>query len=374
MDEKINGQKSIAKHIIDGSITIDSVSDFESMLGLFPDNPSLFNSFGDLLFKKKSYKAAARAYGKAAGLFVDSDMMFPAILSKVLQWRIIKPTLHEVRPFFANLQRTHFNSSPLQKFFKSLSFPEMVSITNRLKRVRLPAGKVFKKIGDIENCLYFIASGTLKETIFKPLNKEEKKHRKSVVYLAASDIVGDIYPFEEQIISQSYTQTITSAELGKISKQGLITICTRYPNVAHSIINLFKDRQAGRKESSLPARKSNRHLLPLKMKLKIRPKEAGYPPFILDGFSRDISVGGVCVVLDAKHKNIVSLAKNIKDAGITIFMPGGGFTLNVSGSVIWSRGVISNGKKTLALGIQFKGMTPKVSGLLVVFADMLYNV
>ena len=374
MNEKINGQKSIARHIIDGSITIDSVPDFESMLGLFPDNPSLFNSFGDLLFKKKSYKAAARAYGKAAGLFVDSDMMFPAILSKVLQWRIIKPTLHEVRPFFANLQRTHFNSSLLQNFFKSLSFPEMVSITNRLKRVRLPAGKVFKKIGDIENCLYFIASGTLKETIFKPLNKEEKKHRKSVVYLAASDIVGDIYPFEEQIISQSYTETITSAELGKISKQGLITICTRYPNVAHAVINLFKDHQASRKESPLPARESNRHLLPLKMKLKIRPKEAGYPPFILDGFSRDISVGGVCVVLDAKHKNIVSLAKNIKDAGITIFIPGGGFTLNVSGSVIWSRGVISNGKKTLALGIQFKGMTPKVSGLLVVFADMLYNV
>jgi hypothetical protein len=100
----------------------------------------------------------------------------------------------------------------------------------------------------------------------------------------------------------------------------------------------------------------------------------GYPPFILDGFSRDISVGGVCVVLDAKHKNIVSISKNIKNAGVTIFIPGGGFTLNVSGSVVWSRRVVSNGKKTLALGIQFKGMTPKVSGLLVVFADMLYNV
>ncbi|MBW1644269.1 MAG: hypothetical protein JRJ76_15665, partial [Deltaproteobacteria bacterium] len=176
MDEKINGQKSIAGHIIDGSITIDSVSDFESMLGLFPDNPALFNAFGDLLFKKKSYKAASRAYGKAAGLFIDSGIMFPAILSKVLQWRIIKPTLHEVRPFFANLQRTHFNKSPLQKFFKNLSFPEMVSVTNRLKRVRLPAGKVFKKIGDIENYLYFISSGTLKETTYKPLNRDEKKH------------------------------------------------------------------------------------------------------------------------------------------------------------------------------------------------------
>jgi len=374
LNEKINGQKSIARHIIDGSITIDSVSDFESMLGLFPDNPSLFNSFGDLLFKKKSYKAAARAYGKAAGLFVDSGAMFPAILSKTLQWRIIKPTLHEVRPFFANLQRTHFKSSPLQKFFKSLSFPEMVSITNRLKKVRLPSGKVFKKIGDVENYLYFIASGTLKETTYKPLNGKEKKNRKSIIYLATSDIVGDIYPFEEQKLSQSYTEAITSVELGKISKQGLITVCTRYPNVARSIINLFKDRDANREESSRSARKSNRHSLPLKMKLKIRPKEAGYPSFILDGFSRDISVGGVCVVLDAKHKNIVPIAKNIQGAGVTIFIPGGGFTLNVSGSVVWSRGVISKGRKTLALGIQFKGMTPKVSGLLVVFADMLYNV
>ena len=126
MDEKINGQKSIARHIIDGSITVDSVSDFENMLALFPDNPALFNAFGDLLVKKKSYKAAARAYGKAAGLFIESAEMFPAILCKILQWRIIKPTIDEVRPFYANLQRTKFNSSPLQIFFKSLSFPEMI--------------------------------------------------------------------------------------------------------------------------------------------------------------------------------------------------------------------------------------------------------
>jgi hypothetical protein len=374
LDEKIDGKKSIAKHIIDGSITVDSVSDFETMLGLFPSNPALFNAYGDLLIKKKSYKAAARAYGKAAGLFIDSGKMFPAILCKTLQWRIIKPTLHEVRPFFANLQRTKFSSSPLQIFLKNLSFHEMISLTNHLRRVRLPAGKVFKKIGDVEDHLYFIASGTLKETTFVPLSKKEKKHRKSVVQLTESDIVGDVYPFEEQKLSQCYTETITSVELGKISKEDLIAICTRYPNVAHSIINLFKNRLEGRKESSLPAREANRHQLPLKMKLKIWPKEADNSPFILDGYSRDISVGGLCVVLDPKHENIASLAKNIKDAKVAIFIPGGGFTLNVSGSVIWCRAVIWNGKKTLALGIQFKGMTPKVSGLLIVFADMLYNV
>ncbi|NNK86523.1 MAG: PilZ domain-containing protein [Desulfobacterales bacterium] len=124
----------------------------------------------------------------------------------------------------------------------------------------------------------------------------------------------------------------------------------------------------------MPARESNRHQLPLKMKLKIWPKEPDNSPFMLEGFSRDISIGGVCVVLDARDVDIASIAKKIKDARVTIFIPGGGFTLNVSGSVIWCRGVISNSKKTLALGIQFKGMTPKVSGLLIVFADMLYNV
>jgi len=46
-------------------------------------------------------------------------------------------------------------------------------------------------------------------------------------------------------------------------------------------------------------------------------------------------------------------------------------TLNVSGSVVWSRDVSYEGQQTVALGIRFKDMAPKLSGMLMVFADML---
>ena len=96
-------------------------------------------------------------------------------------------------------------------------------------------------------------------------------------------------------------------------------------------------------------------------------------PFTLDGYSRDISVGGICVVLDAKYANITSIFKTLKNAQINISFPGEAFTLNVWGKIVWSRNVSFEGEKTLALGIQFKEMTPKMSGMLVVFADMLVN-
>lgn len=374
MSEQINKQRSIAKHIIDGSITIDSVSEFENMLKLFPNDPALYNAFADLLFKKKSYKTAAKSYGKAASLLIASGKMFPAIFSKVLQWRIIRPTLHEIRPFFSTLRRAAFNQMPLQAFFKSLSFAEMVAITNRLERVRFSKGKIIKKIGDAEDNLYFIASGTLKDTTYKPLNREEKVHSKSVVYLSESDVLGDIFPFEEEKLSQSYTEAVTSVESGKISKLGLIRVCKSYPNVARAIIKLFEDYSVAAKEGSLrPDRKAGRQSLPIQMKVRVLPKEADYPPFIIDGYSRDISVGGVCIVLDPKNTNVDSIDETIKNAGIEISLPGEAFTLNFAGNITWSKKVFNNGKKTLALGIQFKDMTPKMSGMLVVFADMLYN-
>lgn len=374
MNEQINEQRSIARHIIDGSITINSVSEFEKMIKIFPSDPALYNAFADLLFKKKSYEAAAKSYEKATGLFIDSGRMFPAIFFKILQWRITRPTLHEIRPFYSVLRRTSFKPNPLQVFFKSLSFPEMVAVTNRLERVRFSRGKIVKKIGDVEDNLYFIASGTLKDTTYKPLNREEKVHRKSVVYLYECDILGDIFPFEEEKISQSYTEAVTYAELGKISKLGMIRVCKSYPNVARAIIKLFEDCAASAKEgSSRPYRKTGRQSLPIKMKVKVQPKEADYPPFIIDGYSRDISIGGICLVLDAKNTNIDSIDNTIKNAGIEISIPGEAFSLNVAGNVSWSKEVLSDGKKTLALGIKFKKMTPKMSGMLIVFADMLYN-
>ncbi len=76
-------------------------------------------------------------------------------------------------------------------------------------------------------------------------------------------------------------------------------------------------------------------------------------------------------MVDAKYANISGTQIALSKAGIQVCIPGEAMTLNVSGSVVWSRDVSYEGQQTVALGIRFKDMAPKLSGMLMVFADML---
>ena len=87
--------------------------------------------------------------------------------------------------------------------------------------------------------------------------------------------------------------------------------------------------------------------------------------------SRDISVDGMCIVLDAKHADVPSIYKSIKNARIEISLPSGAMTVNVLGSIVWSNEVYQKEQRSLALGIRFEEMSPQMSGMLVVFANML---
>jgi len=94
-------------------------------------------------------------------------------------------------------------------------------------------------------------------------------------------------------------------------------------------------------------------------------------PVVLDGYSKDVSVGGMCIVLDAKYANIPTVYKSIQNAKIEISLPGEALTISVTAAIAWSKEVYQEGQKTVALGIEFEEMSPRLSGLLVVFADML---
>ena len=378
MENLINKHRSIARHIIDGSISIDSVSEFKNMLKIFPDNPALHSAFADLLAQKSSVQEAANFYGKAAGLYIGSGMLLPALLNKVMEWRLAKPTHQQARPFYDILKEANFEFTPLQVFFKSLSYPEIVAVTNRMARIRLPAGQMIKRIGDAEDHIYFIATGTVKETINKPVIDPKKSRRPLTMYLSENSIFGDIIPFKKKKVSLSFTEAITAVELGKISRPRLLEVCKKYPNIGQGIVNLYRANTAATDKKAVQnIRRQKRHPLPIRMNLEVYPEKSDglldTNPFVLDGYSRDISVGGVCVVLDAKYANITSIFKTLKDAKINISFPGEAFSLNVWGKIVWTRNVSFEGEKTLALGIQFKEMTPKMSGMLVVFADMLAN-
>ena len=63
--------------------------------------------------------------------------------------------------------------------------------------------------------------------------------------------------------------------------------------------------------------------------------------------------------------------QDIKNSRIQISLASEAMTIGVSGKIVWSKEVEFEGQKSVALGIQYQNMTPKLSGLMVVFADIL---
>ncbi|UCD82509.1 MAG: PilZ domain-containing protein, partial [Desulfobacterales bacterium] len=145
-------------------------------------------------------------------------------------------------------------------------------------------------------------------------------------------------------------------------------------NIELGIIDLFKARSETGEEGLLrQVRLTGRHKLPIKIEMKIYPGDSEGHPIVVDGYTRDVSIGGMCIVLDAKYAHVPSMYQNIKHVHIQISMQGDAMTVSVSGKIVWSKEVSVETEKTVALGIQYMNLKPKLSGLLVVFADILHG-
>lgn len=372
METQLSKQISIAQHIVDGTITIDSVNEFRSMLKIFPNDPALRRAYADLLARRQLSAAAAKTYVHATELFAAAGLLLQAIVSQFLKWRLNKPSAAESRTLWQTLQKSKYHEIPTNSFFAGLSHSELVAVMKQFKLIRLPAGKTISKIGTEENALYFIVAGTIKATTYEPLKKTDVDQPKSSLYLSENDFFGRIYPLNEIRHAYHHTETTAQTELVMISQANLRRVCRRHPRIELAIIDLFKVRSEKEDIKDLRSvRKANRHRLPLKMNLKIWPGSAGHYGLILDGLCRDISVDGMCIVLDAKYANVSSIYKSIQNAKIEISMPAEAVTINVSGSIAWSKEVYEAQERTVALGIRFEEMSPQMSGLLMVFANQL---
>ena len=372
MKGRLSKQISIAGHIADGSIAIGSVKEFQAMLQIFPNDPALHRAYADLLLRKQLSGAANPSYQRAAELFAAAGFLLQAVACQVLKWRIHPPTDAESQKFWGTLHKSRYHEIPANRFLACLSHTELAAVMHAMELMRLPAGKTINKIGDEENALYFIVAGNIRATTYEPLEKNDVDHRKSTVYLAENDFFGHIYPLNENNLSQSHIAAVTPAELARITRDKLMQLCRRHNPIELAIIDLLKVRSNQDKvEVRRAVRKADRHKLPVKTHLKIWPGTAGYYGLILDGTSRDISVDGMCIVLDAKHADVPSIYKSIKNAKIEISLPSEAMTVNVLGSIVWSNEVYQKEQRSLALGIRFEEMSPQMSGMLVVFANML---
>ena len=369
-------EKSIPEHIIDGSIVIDSIEAFSSILKQFPRNPALLKKYADLLFRQELLDLAAKSYGEAAEWYISSGRMLQAMVAKKQQWLIKPPSNTEIHRFISALEKGAFLDSPLRSLFDKLSAKEILSIISGCIRVRLFAGKTVQKAGDRETDLFFVVSGTLKDSIYPSLQTKEKVHRKRNITLSDDDFFGEIYPFKDNQICKSDITTATQVELVKISRQKLMKLCRQFPKIEPALIDLFKIRSgSGKSSPASTVRKAERYKLPIKMNLELAPRGSFKSPLVVDGYSSDISIGGICVVLNGQSDHIGHLLSSLPETAdsnkIRVSFPGKTMELKVWGNIKWRHEIHFNGRKTLALGIRFKEDSPKLRGMLFMFANSL---
>ena len=370
-------KKSITEQIVNGSIRINSTEEFERLLKLFPNDPELIKAYADLLSKKKCLDSALKLYRKAAILFIGSDSMIDAVVSKIKQWKIEKPTYQDARLFLSTLCKANFSNSPLNIFFEKLSIPEMFATMMLFDVIELPAGQMVRIAGERKKDLNFIVKGLFKKTTYEPQkSNDETIFKKSILMLTKNHFFGRILPFDKEKKSKSYIESKSQAELITISQKSLNQIYKKYPNVKIALRTLYGFESIVSKEDEhKKLQKGGRYKLPIKMSLEIYPKTSFNYPIIVEGYSKDISIGGTCVVLNENdmdvHSSIASFHKSTKDAKIKLSMSIEALKLKVSGKIVWAQKLPLNGKQTLVLGIKFDEMSPKFQGMLFAFADNL---
>jgi len=293
--------RNTIEHVIDGSIVINSIDLMLDILKKYPAEPDLVRIYADLILKYKMHEAAAKAYNRAAILFLNSGKMLPAIVAKISQWHIEMPSDQHVKSFLSELDsnNNHNRELPIGHFFSKLSIHELKALCSLFENIRLPDGQVVKEIGDTEDHLFFIVSGRLKDSIYLTLQNQRKVFRKPTLTLSENDFFGDIYPFNKEQRSQSYIETLEPVELVRIPKEKLMRICRKYPNIELGIIDLLSIRSITDKEAPVDEiRRETRHKFTLRLELEIYPEYAPDQAIYLEGDSEDISIGGMSINID----------------------------------------------------------------------------
>lgn len=357
MDDSIDMRDSAVTRIIDGSITIDSLSEFENLLNIFPDNPRLHRVFADFLAQEKSFDAVD-SYRISADLFTKAGQTLQAVVSKIFEWRLAKPSHQEEQEFYSDLHKGSSKEVPVQRFFAGLAFEQLIAFMNELTPRYIPEQTMVKKFGDRETHMSFVVSGALEQTTRHPLKKDEKVREKTKKDLIENDFFGEIYPFEEEKVSQTEIKTITRVELAEISKSMLTKICRQNPDVEPLIDRLYQARlESDEKEFTKIVRKTVRHQLPAQINLKVFQDHGDRAPLELSGFTNDISLGGASVILGATYQighSFNLIGRNVK---IQMCLPIESIAINMLGTIVWGKDVPLEGKTTVIVGIRFKEMT-----------------
>jgi CRP-like cAMP-binding protein len=349
-------QYSIMQRVIDGSLAVDSIEEFNEILEIYPQDALLYRKYADLLMDKSQLKAAQKAFDKAAQLFIDRGMNLQAIVAKILQWSIKKPTHDQGLQFHKLLSKEGSQHTPLQRFWANMSYPELVTIMLRLVRIRLAAGDNISCVDDPADEIFFVVSGTLAETLSEDCMVEASKAGVDIEpkLIGPNDIFGNIFPLDRPTASYTNVVAVTNVELVKIAKPVLSRACKKHPRIEKLLHDIYKPENVEKCDRAWQTvRRSTRYGLPTKVEIISQGKAHGSGSRRHTGIAVDLSLGGMCVDLgpvesiadrtNLKGQTVQSILDLLNEVAI----------LDLSGKIVWQREQTTKKGTFLLIGICF---------------------
>ena len=371
--------KAILEHILDGSIVIDSVEAFGSIVEEFPEHPELLKLFADFLTAKGKGPSAAQHYSRASEIFLGSGRLLHAVVAKMLEWRFDRPSREMLLRFLSAVSVHPHDESPVNRFLQSLLPAELMALFSQFSCHRFPSGKTIRKIGEPETHLWFVLAGELKESYYqlighKPKFNKQRLQQRASRLLGQNHVFGDVFPFTEINLSQGVIETTACTEVIAIPRRRLIQVCQKFSKVELGVLKLLQIRSETKADSpSGKVRRGERYAMQVSMTVEIYPAGGSGPAVVLNGSARDLSISGVSFIPDINGAGptakLASLFKDLDQQRVRVAISSEALSMSIPGQIMRARELVVNGSRTLALGIQFDKVSPRVSGAFLAFAE-----
>lgn len=367
----------LLEYILNGSIVINSLDVLGHWIKRFPDNPQLLKIYANLLSVNGHLQAAANHYDRAAQIYLKEGQFLNGVATKLAQWQAVKPRKDDVDGLFSVFQAHTSDGKPATAFWKSLTTDELLDLCQIVENVSYPPEITVKQLGEMELVLNFVVSGELKESNYRMIEDQQIKFKKPIQVLKANDIFGAIYPFSEDIRSQSHIVTLKRTELVSIKKEKIFRLCKVHPHLEAKIIDLLQIRNFKKAENgSTLARKAKRYNLTTPIAIEIIPDKDGATSLRMAGFAKDWSVSGLCflspdnLVADS-HEAVFKAILNGHKPEVRVILSIEKMSLIILGKIVRKEKVVDHGKIYLSLGIRFDDLPPMLGGAFFAFAQSM---
>lgn len=338
------------------------------------DSPEHCLAYAGFLLADNLPDKAAVYYRRAADTYAGQGQVLKALAVNLVMWKFQSPLPEEIRCISKGLKQSDAEKHPVIQFLGRLDESHLACLFSQMDLEKLPAAHTLIKPGQIYDHFYINVSGTLKDSLFMSVEDAQKNDRSPAIEILENEYFGEIYPFDKEIPSHSYIETLSPVEVIKISKESLRKLCARFSHFEVALLKLFKVRQGADNLEPQSLRRTKRLKLGVALDMMVEMVSDGGRPIQLRGYTQDISVDGICTVLDNNSCTRLKAGHISEEiVGETIKIAAGLKYLKVffSGKIAWWKFISHGGRKKIALGIKLNMLPPNYKGILMSFLNLM---